>query len=423
MPQPEWKEVGHIGDVNWVEHGGGPVQVDTTGVYDPEIEYVEPPAEDFEEPGAHWTIYRVSLEKGVPNWGSLEDVARSADQDPEELTDAFESDEPMERAFAYVTWAGHYGWHEFDSYPLTLTRLEVEKRYDVDLGGLSGIKDALEEEAARMADDGGAQAWSSVGDATASDVEAEGYDPESIVSIAEFGDAMAVNGDILVDQSWERSLGLKPGKHPKLWGEVGVHKLEGCLEQNGYELAKYGGRVPTTEEEVSAEHLVRAVAKRLKLPEEEVEKAAQTLDWWQEEIPWNTSGDTSVWAKRKSAESEKKQLEATEASKHKWVPFTERTGDPKLAWLERQLKAHNIPSRRRGVARNYRGKSSPRLEVPEEYEDRAWKILKPVDDLEDDHPMFSAAREGSPLPERTNPALARNETQDARRRRSLPRRR
>ena len=71
--QPDWEEVGHIGDVSWVEYDGGPVFVDRTGKYDPELEYVETPPETregFDDPEARWTIYRVPLEKGVPTWGA-----------------------------------------------------------------------------------------------------------------------------------------------------------------------------------------------------------------------------------------------------------------------------------------------------------------------------------------------------------------
>jgi hypothetical protein len=133
--QPDWKEVGHIGDKNWPEYSGGPVFVDKTEVYEPELEYVEPPPDDveFDDPDAVWTIYRVVLDQGVPDWGDLEDVAKTVDADPEELKEAFESDNPIERANAYSDWAGHYGWHEFDQDPLLLTKTEVEKRYDTEI--------------------------------------------------------------------------------------------------------------------------------------------------------------------------------------------------------------------------------------------------------------------------------------------------
>jgi hypothetical protein len=327
MAQPEWKEVGHVGDVNWPEYDGGPVLVDETGVYSPELEYVVVPEdEDYDSPRARWEIYRVVLDQEVPSWGELNAVADSAGQDPDDLREAFESDDPEERAWAYVTWAGHYGWIEFDSDPLVLTRLEVEKRYETDLGGRSSIVDALEKEVERMADESQAEAWSSPGDQMLSDIAEAGYDPDSAVVIAEFGEAMAVNGDILVDRGWEERLGLQPGKHPRIWNEVGSRRLEGWLEQNGYELTDFGGRVPSSEGYAYGEHAAQAVAKDLKLPVETIDEVARSLDWWQEEIPRGTSGDSSVWAKRKAATDEPRRHSVHEAANQRSAGRRRRAG-------------------------------------------------------------------------------------------------
>lgn len=133
------RQIGTIGDVNFPKYGGGPVLDNGDGTYS--LEYVEPPSDDldFADPHVRWTIYRHDLDPGVPSWGSLNDVARDAGQNPKELKRAFESDDPMQRAWAYETWAGHYGWHEFDSYPLTLTCVETSKRYNADLDCSSSV--------------------------------------------------------------------------------------------------------------------------------------------------------------------------------------------------------------------------------------------------------------------------------------------
>jgi hypothetical protein len=157
---------------------------------------------------------------------------------------------------------------------------DEDEAFRDDVLGYGDIRTAIEETVERMADQNEAMAWSTPGDAMASDVEAEGFDPDTIVSIAEFGDAVAVNGDLTDDT---------------------IHTVEGNLERDGYELTRYGGRIPSSEAEVSAEHVVRAVSKELDRTEEDVEAAAKSLDWWQEEIPWSTSGDGSVWAKRAAA--------------------------------------------------------------------------------------------------------------------------
>lgn len=66
-----------------------------------------------------------------------------------------------------------------------------------------------------------------------------------------------------------------------------------------------------------------------------------------------------------------------------WVMFTKRTDDPKLAWLAGQLDEAGIPHRRNGWSFH-----APILEVPEDRLEDAWAILTPVDDVDDDDPMF-----------------------------------
>lgn len=162
--------------------------------------------------------------------------------------------------------------------------------------GWNEIKEALEEVVDEMADESSAAAWSYIGDQLQIDLENEGYDPQTIVNIAEFGDAVAVNGDVLVDPSWEKDLGLSKSKHPRLWRDV---SLEPLLEKEGYELTNKGGSIPAAEGHASGEAAVAAVAQRLKgFDEATIQAAADSLDWWQEEIPRSTSGSGSIWAKK-----------------------------------------------------------------------------------------------------------------------------
>lgn len=144
--------------------------------------------------------------------------------------------------------------------------------------GYADIRTALEETVQRMADQSSAQAWSTLGDQIKDDLAEAGFDAESAVAVAEFGDAVAVNGD------------LEPEKT--------LAGVEGELESEGYERTDFGGRIPTDEAEVSAEHAVETVAKELKRSKEDVEAAAQGLDWWAPNIAWSSSGDGDVWAKR-----------------------------------------------------------------------------------------------------------------------------
>jgi hypothetical protein len=301
--QPDWEEVGHIGDVNWVEHGGGPVMIDRTGVYEPELEYVEPPPDDldFEDPKARWTIYRVVLDPEVPDWGDLEDVARTVGADPSELRADFTSEDPMKRALAYESWASHYGWHEFDQYPNSFTCAEMNERYDADLDCYSGIQSEIEEEVQRQVDASAAMGWSHVSDQLIMDLEEEGFDPESIVAVAEFGDAVAVNEGIETEKT--------------------LAGVEADLEREGYELTDKGGRVPSTEGYAYGDSVIRAVARKLKLPEKQVEAAAKALDWWvEDEIPGSTSGYASIWAKKIGG--------AEEAKRRKPSPRVMQRPDP-----------------------------------------------------------------------------------------------
>lgn len=66
-----------------------------------------------------------------------------------------------------------------------------------------------------------------------------------------------------------------------------------------------------------------------------------------------------------------------------WVQFTKRTNEPKLLWVERQLKGRGIRSRRNGTSFH-----APILEVVRHLENEAWAFLTPVDDVPDDDPRW-----------------------------------
>lgn len=60
MSQPQWKFVANLGDADPIENGGAFVFIDETGVYPPEVEILEEPAED--NGPKHWHVYRFSLD-------------------------------------------------------------------------------------------------------------------------------------------------------------------------------------------------------------------------------------------------------------------------------------------------------------------------------------------------------------------------
>lgn len=150
MSQPIWNTVANLGDVNPVEHGGLFVHMDTTGVYDPELEKIEPPVDDE----TTWTVYRVSLDRCTFENGILSDnkyhpesmawfgfrrkdrpqdscitgCADSMGMEVDELIRLLCSDNPVELAQGYRCILDYWGWDNGDSYPLQLTKAEVEER-------------------------------------------------------------------------------------------------------------------------------------------------------------------------------------------------------------------------------------------------------------------------------------------------------
>jgi hypothetical protein len=146
--QPEWELVGTIGDRNPVEYGGGYVFRDKTGVYDPEVEWVEP-MDGAPKNGVTpcMTVYRVPMERHTYIDGILSDnphhpalsvwyaddldsLCRCCDCDRDEMIENLCSTDPVANAWAYETLASYHGWYEFDQDPLTLTADEAEKRYE-----------------------------------------------------------------------------------------------------------------------------------------------------------------------------------------------------------------------------------------------------------------------------------------------------
>lgn len=111
-------------------------------------------AEFWPEPeGGKYTVYRVGLDRLkkagdhlVPfeygaDWPhpverydewfhqGLDDVASFVGSTRAELEADFSSADPVKRAWAYRAVADYHGWDNFDSYPLELTREEMEKRW------------------------------------------------------------------------------------------------------------------------------------------------------------------------------------------------------------------------------------------------------------------------------------------------------
>lgn len=150
--QPKWKQVGTVGDIHFVEYNGGPVFVDETGIYPPELEYVQ----NMPEPDNDAFVYRIVLDnltmspaghlipaKYDASWPHpIEDYTEWFDKDLDsvasfvglpvsDLIQSLTSDKPVARAWAFEALASYHGWENFDSYPLHFTsREELEGRYE-----------------------------------------------------------------------------------------------------------------------------------------------------------------------------------------------------------------------------------------------------------------------------------------------------
>lgn len=137
MNQPNWKCIAQLGDANPVVHGGAWVFVDQDGNYDPELEIYYPESGEAYRivcEKCFWTDGVLSdnkYHKNHPAWfaDKLDNVSRCTDVDHDNLIDLLCCDSPILRAQAYMDLVSYFGAHEFDQYPLTLTRFEAVNRY------------------------------------------------------------------------------------------------------------------------------------------------------------------------------------------------------------------------------------------------------------------------------------------------------
>lgn len=139
--QPEWEFVANLGDVSPLDYGGYFIFKDKTETYAPEAELLVEPCDDSND--GPYLVYRFTLDRFKMKRGylvalseyvewfakDLESVASCVGSTEDELQDQFCSIDPLERAHAYRAIGEYHGFDNLDSYPLTLTRSEVEARY------------------------------------------------------------------------------------------------------------------------------------------------------------------------------------------------------------------------------------------------------------------------------------------------------
>lgn len=134
----EWEVIGHIGDVNAIEYGGGPVlrnledgHILIEYTYGMEGEEDSPMDGDEGYEDFVLTVYRVEVEDDVfdyHDWCDVDSVASTIGADPEELEEAGRSPNVMDRVWATEAIASNWGWEELDHYPVTFTVAELEEQ-------------------------------------------------------------------------------------------------------------------------------------------------------------------------------------------------------------------------------------------------------------------------------------------------------
>lgn len=150
--QPIWEFIGQlVGDEDPLERGAVFIYRDRTGVYEEEVQFLTPMI-DGTFHVYRFPIGRLRLVDGYlvsrryrafwphpleryDEWfhRDLGEVASSIGTSKEDLERRFTVENPLQRASAYEAVAEHFGWENFDSYPLRLTLAEVKKRFRKEL--------------------------------------------------------------------------------------------------------------------------------------------------------------------------------------------------------------------------------------------------------------------------------------------------
>jgi hypothetical protein len=141
------RKLGSVGDVNPIDYGGGFI-FSVPGGGGPHLEYFEGLDSDERAERLSYDddaeekidklkvqLYRVDLGKDAKDflsdhdWVEWEKVATSTGQDVSDYTNPTKLRSAQARALVIQDAAGHYGWNDFDSYPLELTVGELKKRW------------------------------------------------------------------------------------------------------------------------------------------------------------------------------------------------------------------------------------------------------------------------------------------------------
>ncbi len=118
-----------IGDADPIEYGGGVVTKDPDGGYS--IEYTHGLDWEGSDP-KKMPVFRVPVEGDVfewNDWADVEDIADFTSIDPDELLALGRGRRIMGRVAVTQDIASYYGWDNLDSYPVSFSAKELEKRW------------------------------------------------------------------------------------------------------------------------------------------------------------------------------------------------------------------------------------------------------------------------------------------------------
>lgn len=145
-PQPKYMLTDNMGDASFADFGGALLYQDTTGVYDPQIEYYETSDDEtggnvyrFDVEPVFYTFTKTAgmilsdnpyhLDYEVWWYRSLDAIANGLEIDKSEIIRKLVYGTIQERASIYIEIGLYEGFSNFDAYPLNLTEAEAQERY------------------------------------------------------------------------------------------------------------------------------------------------------------------------------------------------------------------------------------------------------------------------------------------------------
>jgi hypothetical protein len=237
--------------------------------------------------------YMGEVNKKLAEYGMEVKGLKSQDPAGEESMPVLHDGYAMEDASLDIRWSSK-GKRTFIKAEIYLPASEDQKQEE-ELN--EKIVDELETEIDKKANEQASEAWSNPED--------DWIDEYGEVWVkAEFGDATAINGELIKDETR-----LRPPE--------------------GFEETSKGGDIPTAEEIVELRFVIDVVVDKLNLTYERVEKVADK-EYKRKMIAISVSGNAEIWAKPKGEENEASRPEDLELPDNQETSESEKVVAPKI---------------------------------------------------------------------------------------------